>query len=94
MNKQANDKLSCVESYFLHLVSPFKLSEVIICSVYFVAVAIMWIQVRTMDGQRSTQVDGLSKLTKIEELRTKLEEAFDVPPNKQRLFFRGKQVII
>lgn len=47
-----------------------------------------------MDGQRSAQVDGLSKLTKIEELRPKLEEVFDVPPNKQRLFFRGKQVII
>jgi len=45
-----------------------------------------------MDGKRSTQVDGLSKLTKIEELRSKLEKAFDVPPNMQRLFFRGKQV--
>ena len=55
--------------------------------------AIMWIQVRTMDGQRSTQVDQLSKLTKIEELRIKLEAAFEVSPNMQRLFFRGKQVI-
>ena len=53
----------------------------------------MWIQVRTMDGQRSTQVDQLSKLTKIEELRIKLEAAFEVSPNMQRLFFRGKQVI-
>lgn len=52
----------------------------------------MWIQVRTMDGQRSTQVDQLSKLTKIEELRIKLEAAFEVSPNMQRLFFRGKQL--
>lgn len=52
----------------------------------------MWIQVRTMDGKKSLQVDGLSKLTKIEELRNKLENAFDVSPNMQRLFFRGKQV--
>ena len=53
----------------------------------------MWIQVRTMDGQKSTQVDQLSKLTKIEELRIKLEAAFEVSPSMQRLFFRGKQVI-
>ncbi|XP_074619358.1 E3 ubiquitin-protein ligase UHRF1-like isoform X3 [Acropora palmata] len=52
----------------------------------------MWIQVRTMDGKKSLQVDGLSKLTKIEELRNKLENAFDVSPNMQRLFFRGKQL--
>ncbi|XP_015764928.1 PREDICTED: E3 ubiquitin-protein ligase UHRF1-like [Acropora digitifera] len=56
------------------------------------AKAIMWIQVRTMDGKKSLQVDGLSKLTKIEELRNKLENAFDVSPNMQRLFFRGKQL--
>jgi len=47
-----------------------------------------------MDGKRSAQVDNLSKLTKIEELRKKLEEPFEAPPNMQRLFFRGKQVII
>ena len=46
-----------------------------------------------MDGQKDTRVRGLSKLTKIEDLRIKLEEAFDVPPSKQRLFFKGKQVI-
>ena len=45
-----------------------------------------------MDGKKSLQVDGLSKLTKIEELRNKLENAFNVPPIMQRLFFRGKQV--
>ena len=47
---------------------------------------------RTMDGKKSSQIDELSKLTKIEELRSKLEKAFDVPANMQRLFFRGKQV--
>lgn len=52
----------------------------------------MWIRVRTMDGQKDTRVRGLSKLTKIEDLRIKLEEAFDVPPSKQRLFFKGKQL--
>ena len=54
----------------------------------------MWIQVRTFDGSKNEQVDGLSKLTKIEELRTRLVELFDVPTNRQRLFFRGKQVRI
>ena len=49
---------------------------------------------RTMDGKRSAQVDNLSKLTKIEELRKKLEGTFEVSPNMQRLFFRGKQVMI
>ena len=48
---------------------------------------------RTMDGKRSAQVDDLSKLTKIEELRKKLEGPFEVPPSMQRLFFRGKQVM-
>eukprot|EP00058_Branchiostoma_floridae_P015048 XP_002600536.1 hypothetical protein BRAFLDRAFT_205411 [Branchiostoma floridae] len=53
----------------------------------------MWIQVRTMDGKRQVQIDGLSKLTKIEELRGRVEELFDdSPPDRQRLFYRGKQL--
>ncbi|XP_071852986.1 E3 ubiquitin-protein ligase UHRF1-like isoform X2 [Apostichopus japonicus] len=52
----------------------------------------MWIQVRTFDGKTSKQVDGLSKLTKIEELQTKLVELFDAPLEHQRLYFRGKQL--
>jgi len=52
----------------------------------------MWIQVRTMDGKKSFQVDGLSKLTKIEDLRIKMEEELEVPPSRQRLFFAGKQL--
>jgi len=52
----------------------------------------MWIQVRSMDGQTTHRVDGLSKLTKIAELRKMLVEKFDAEPERQRLFYRGKQV--
>ena len=52
----------------------------------------MWIQVRTMDGKKSIRVDGLSKISKIEELRLKLVDDFDAPTGRQRLFYRGKQV--
>ena len=53
---------------------------------------IMWIQVRSMDGRRSVRVDNLSKLTHIEELRERLVEHFQAEPERQRLFYRGKQV--
>ena len=52
----------------------------------------MWIQVRTMDGKESVQIDKLSKLTTIEDLKLKIETHFDVSPKRQRLFFGGKQV--
>ena len=52
----------------------------------------MWIQVRSMDGRRSVRVDNLSKLTHIEELRERLVEHFQAEPERQRLFYRGKQV--
>ena len=52
----------------------------------------MWIQVRTMDGRKSARVDSLSKLTTIEELRERLVEEFGAEPERQRLFYRGKQV--
>ncbi len=45
-----------------------------------------------MDGKKTVRVDGLSKLTKIEELRQRLVEDFDVEPERQRLFVKGKQV--
>lgn len=54
--------------------------------------AAMWIQVRTMDGKETHRVDNLSKLTKVDELRLKIMELFKVEPEKQRLFYRGKQV--
>uniref|UniRef100_A0A8C9X0J2 E3 ubiquitin-protein ligase UHRF n=1 Tax=Sander lucioperca TaxID=283035 RepID=A0A8C9X0J2_SANLU len=52
----------------------------------------MWIQVRTMDGKETHRVDSLSKLTKVDELRLKITELFKVEPEKQRLFYRGKQM--
>uniref|UniRef100_A0A3P8RYF4 Ubiquitin-like domain-containing protein n=1 Tax=Amphiprion percula TaxID=161767 RepID=A0A3P8RYF4_AMPPE len=52
----------------------------------------MWIQVRTMDGKETHRVDSLSKLTKVDELRVKIAELFKVEPERQRLFYRGKQV--
>lgn len=52
----------------------------------------MWIQVRTIDGQETRTIDDLSRLTKIEALRLKIEETFGVNPDKQRLFYRGKQL--
>ena len=52
----------------------------------------MWIQIRTMDGKRCAQVDNLSKLTRIDELKEKLVPLFDIESVRQRLFYRGKQV--
>jgi len=56
------------------------------------SVAKMWILVRSMDGKKSCRVDGLSKLTKVEELREKLVELFDAGVECQKLFYRGEQV--
>ena len=52
----------------------------------------MWIQVRSMDGKKTVKVDGISKLTKIEDLRKDLIIHFDAPVDSQKLFYRGKQV--
>ncbi|XP_075401343.1 E3 ubiquitin-protein ligase UHRF1 isoform X2 [Tenrec ecaudatus] len=52
----------------------------------------MWIQVRTMDGKVTHRVDSLSRLTKVEEVRHKIQELFHVEPRLQRLFYRGKQM--
>lgn len=52
----------------------------------------MWIQVRTIDGTQTQTIDDLSRLTKIECLRQKIQETFRVSPDRQRLFYRGKQV--
>uniref|UniRef100_A0A8C1LLQ5 E3 ubiquitin-protein ligase UHRF n=1 Tax=Cyprinus carpio TaxID=7962 RepID=A0A8C1LLQ5_CYPCA len=54
--------------------------------------AAMWIQVRTMDGKETHRVDSLSKLTKVDELRVKIAELFNVEAERQRLFYRGKQM--
>nr|XP_020666033.1 E3 ubiquitin-protein ligase UHRF2 isoform X4 [Pogona vitticeps] len=52
----------------------------------------MWIQVRTIDGAQTQTIDDLSRLTKIESLREKIQESFRVSPDRQRLFYRGKQL--
>uniref|UniRef100_A0A7M4E8C9 E3 ubiquitin-protein ligase UHRF n=1 Tax=Crocodylus porosus TaxID=8502 RepID=A0A7M4E8C9_CROPO len=52
----------------------------------------MWIQVRTIDGTETQTIDDLSRLTKIESLRQKIQETFRVSPDRQRLFYRGKQI--
>ncbi|XP_055036295.1 E3 ubiquitin-protein ligase UHRF2 [Misgurnus anguillicaudatus] len=52
----------------------------------------MWIQVRTIDGKETRTIDDLSRLTKIESLRVKIKEIFNVKPEQQRLFYRGKQM--
>lgn len=52
----------------------------------------MWIQVRTIDGKETRTVEDLSRLTKIESLRLKIQDIFNVTPQQQRLFYRGKQM--
>ncbi|XP_038589529.1 E3 ubiquitin-protein ligase UHRF2-like isoform X2 [Micropterus salmoides] len=52
----------------------------------------MWIQVRTIDGKETRTVEDLSRLTKIESLRLKIQDIFNVSPPQQRLFYRGKQM--
>ncbi|TRY97138.1 hypothetical protein DNTS_032791, partial [Danionella cerebrum] len=52
----------------------------------------MWIQIRTIDGKETRTVEDLSRLTKIESLRVKIRDIFDVQPEQQRLFYRGKQM--
>lgn len=52
----------------------------------------MWIQIRTIDGKETRTIEDLSRLTKIESLRLKIKDIFNVNPEHQRLFYRGKQV--
>uniref|UniRef100_A0A671YBP9 E3 ubiquitin-protein ligase UHRF n=1 Tax=Sparus aurata TaxID=8175 RepID=A0A671YBP9_SPAAU len=58
----------------------------------FTGGATMWIQVRTIDGKETRTVEDLSRLTKIESLRLKIQDIFNVTPQQQRLFYRGKQM--
>ncbi|GAB1600400.1 E3 ubiquitin-protein ligase UHRF1-like [Argonauta hians] len=53
----------------------------------------MWIQVRTFDGKNTAKVKGLSKLTKVEELRERIKDTFDAEPSQQQLFYRGKLLV-
>lgn len=52
----------------------------------------MWIQVRTIDGSQTRTVEDVSRKATIEELRERVWALFDVRPECQRLFYRGKQV--
>lgn len=45
-----------------------------------------------MDGKETHRIDSLSKLTKVDDLRLKIAELFKVEPERQRLFYRGKQM--
>ncbi|XP_036289916.1 E3 ubiquitin-protein ligase UHRF2 isoform X4 [Pipistrellus kuhlii] len=52
----------------------------------------MWIQVRTIDGSQTRTIEDVSRKATIEELRERVWALFDVRPECQRLFFRGKQL--
>jgi len=47
-----------------------------------------------MDAKLLHRIDGLSKLTTVEDLRKLLVDKFEAQPEQQRLFYRGKQVRI
>ncbi|XP_030852333.1 E3 ubiquitin-protein ligase UHRF1 isoform X2 [Strongylocentrotus purpuratus] len=53
----------------------------------------MWVIVRTFDCKKTLRIDGLSKLTKIEQFRERLVEDFNAPVDRQRLFFSGKELV-
>uniref|UniRef100_A0A4W4ELA1 E3 ubiquitin-protein ligase UHRF n=1 Tax=Electrophorus electricus TaxID=8005 RepID=A0A4W4ELA1_ELEEL len=80
-----------IEPLLVSLVKICLLKTYLTLYYWFRAVA-MWIQVRTMDGKQTHRVDSLSKLTKVDDLRVKILELFDVEPERQRLFYRGKQM--
>uniref|UniRef100_A0A8C7T976 E3 ubiquitin-protein ligase UHRF n=1 Tax=Oncorhynchus mykiss TaxID=8022 RepID=A0A8C7T976_ONCMY len=43
-------------------------------------------------GKETRTIEDLSRLTKIESLRLKIQDIFNVNPGQQRLFYRGKQM--
>lgn len=51
----------------------------------------MYVQVVTIDGRNKT-VLNVSKLTKIIQLKSQIEDEFLIPSKKQALFFRGKHL--
>ncbi|XP_071486486.1 E3 ubiquitin-protein ligase UHRF1-like [Diadema antillarum] len=53
----------------------------------------MWVLVRKFDCKNAQRIDGLSKLTKIEQFREKLVDLFDAPLDRQRLFYGGKELV-
>ena len=53
----------------------------------------MWINVRTFCGNKTEKLDGLSKLTTVQSLRLKIRDIFNVEPDHQKLFYRGKLLV-
>uniref|UniRef100_A0A1B6LJB4 RING-type E3 ubiquitin transferase n=1 Tax=Graphocephala atropunctata TaxID=36148 RepID=A0A1B6LJB4_9HEMI len=51
----------------------------------------MYIQVRTVDAKTKITLD-ISKTAKVQELKKLIESNLNISPDKQRLFFRGKQL--
>ncbi|KAK3914118.1 E3 ubiquitin-protein ligase UHRF1 [Frankliniella fusca] len=51
----------------------------------------MYIQIKTADCSQSKRVE-VSKLTSVEELKSLVEKELNVKQDRQRLFFRGKQL--
>merc|ERR1712106_612761 len=51
----------------------------------------MYVKVRSMDGSQ-TAVLTISKLTSVSDFRRMVEEKLKVAPERQRLFYRGKQM--
>lgn len=51
----------------------------------------MYVQVRTIDGKQNVTVT-VSKLTTVVQFKELVEKELGVKCEKQRLFFRGKQV--
>ncbi|XP_014245994.1 E3 ubiquitin-protein ligase UHRF1-like [Cimex lectularius] len=51
----------------------------------------MYVQVRTIDGKKNVTVT-ISKLTTVHEFKGIVEKELDVKVDKQRLFYRGKQL--
>ncbi|CAL4066750.1 unnamed protein product, partial [Meganyctiphanes norvegica] len=51
----------------------------------------MYVKVRSMDGSK-TAVLTISKLTSVSDFRRMVEEKLQVAPERQRLFYRGKQM--
>uniref|UniRef100_A0A1B6CG73 RING-type E3 ubiquitin transferase n=1 Tax=Clastoptera arizonana TaxID=38151 RepID=A0A1B6CG73_9HEMI len=51
----------------------------------------MYIQVKSIDG-RTEMISDISKTCRIPDLKLKIESFFNIKPDKQRLFYKGKQL--
>ena len=87
-----------MEHWTLSYISPFPQTPGIAVNIFLkylwwsLGSGKMWIQIRTIDGKETRTIEDLSRLTRIESLRLKIQDIFNVNPEQQRLFYRGKQV--